>query len=243
MESNVKFSLYSSYIFELLFKNKLFIYISRTNILQNYILHFKNKHITYYKLHITKHWNLKYILRASVYSSSTKQSSHTYLVDFWWTLHKDWLHMWHFDFSLLFSFTRFFCSQQRPLFVLWFSICGRWFTSWIFKTRLILLRILIWRPFGFSNRHWRLGRTRAFSSSYVNSGFVTLTLLSLKIVLALVLHVSNTNANTFKGHLFDLTLVEWSVDKRSTISTSPWSYITGTCGFVRWSLVTLTLSA
>ena len=136
-----------------------------------------------------------------------------------------------------------FCSQQRPLFVLWFSICGRWFTSWIFKRRLILLRILIWRPFGFSNRHWRLGRTRAFSSSYVNSELVTLTLLSLKIVLALVLHISNTNKSTFKGHLFDLILVEWSVDKRSTISTSPWSYITGTCGFVRWSLVTLTLSA
>ena len=55
MESNVKFPLYNSYIFELLFKNELFNYISRTNILQNYILQFKNKHITYYKLHITKH--------------------------------------------------------------------------------------------------------------------------------------------------------------------------------------------
>ena len=31
MESNVKFPVYSSYIFELLFKNKLFNYISRTN--------------------------------------------------------------------------------------------------------------------------------------------------------------------------------------------------------------------
>ena len=79
---------------------------------------------------------------------------------------------------------------------------------------------------------------------FVNSKLVTLMFLSPRIVLALVLHVSSTKASAFKDHLFDLILVEWFVDKRSTMSTPPfvWSYITYTCGFFHWSLVTLLLS-
>ena len=48
--------------------------------------------------------------------------------------------------------------------------------------------------------------------------------------------------SSIQGHLFDLILVEWFIDKRSTKSTPPfvWSFITCTCGFFHWSLVTLT---
>ena len=46
MESNVKFTVYGSYIFELLFKNKLFNYILRTNY---YILQSIESYSIYYE--------------------------------------------------------------------------------------------------------------------------------------------------------------------------------------------------
>ena len=50
--------------------------------------------------------------------------------------------------------------------------------------------------------------------------------------------------SSIQGHLFQLILFEWIIDKRSVISTLPfvWSFITCTCGFFHWSLVTLTWS-
>ena len=73
---------------------------------------------------------------------------------------------------------------------------------------------------------------------------VNFNVVSPQIVLALVLHVSNTSESAFKGHLFDLILVEWFIDRRSAISTPPfvWSYIICMYRFFCWSLVTLTLS-
>ena len=88
------------------------------------------------------------------------------------------------------------------------------------------------------------GSTKYFPSWYTNCKLLKLTLLSSRIVLALVWRVSSIKANAFKSQCFDFILVEWWHDIRSTTSTPllVWLYITRTCAFDLWPLVTFTLS-
>ena len=90
---------------------------------------------------------------------------------------------------------------------------------------------------------WTIGRTKALPSWYANSKLLNELLLSARTIFAFVCTVSKMKTNAFKGHHFDLILVEWWVEIKYTTSTPPlvWSYITRTCGLHRWSFVTFTL--
>ena len=228
MDSNVKFPVYGSYIFELLFKNKLFSYISRTNY---YILQRIESYRIYYE---------------QVFIRLRQSNLHIHI---WLTFDELYTKIGHvcdisFQFVVPFLAFVFVVSGTNNFFgtlETTSTFCSLIFNLWVvvyfldIQNTSHLVKDLIQRPVWFSNHPWMLGRTRAFPNSYVNSKLVTLMLLSPRIVLAFVLHVSNINASAFEDHLFELILVEWFVDKRSATSTPPlrWSYITCTCGFFR----------
>ena len=88
----------------------------------------------------------------------------------------------------------------------------------------------------FLNVPWMFCCTKDFPSWYMNLKFLKLTLLILRMFLALIRAASSTKTSSF-----DFILTEWWHDIESTESTPSlvWSYIRRTCGF--WSLVVVDL--
>ena len=98
-------------------------------------------------------------------------------------------------------------------------------------SRSFRLMTAIWITFLISYLHRTIGRTKALPRWHVNSKLLNKLLLSARIVFAFVRTVYKMKSNAFKGHRFNLILVEWWVEVKSTTSTPPfvWSYITRTC--------------